>query len=334
MRRRRIAHLGPLGGLAAGACLVCFAALGCSLDGSTGGTADDASIDAGRIDARADVIAPDGTVPEDAGPSGPDATDVMVSDADASRPDADADVADTNTGDTNPADTSVGDTSLPDTSAPDGDVPEGDVHDANVHDGDVHDANVHDANVPDGDVHDANAPDTSAPDTSAPDTGASLTCATYCAAVMNSCLHASAQYGSLSSCMAECAQFPVGTAADVTGNTLGCRAHFASLAAVTPAASCPAAGPYGGGVCGTRCESFCLLEQSLCSSAVAPPPYADAQACATGCAGFTFDNSGESVQGPAAGDTLNCREYHLQAAYFQSAVVHCPHVAVSSATCF
>jgi hypothetical protein len=151
---------------------------------------------------------------------------------------------------------------------------------------------------------------------------------------MGSCVGANAQYNSLANCLTECTLFATGTAVDVAGNTLGCRAHYATAAALTPAASCPAAGPYGGGTCGSRCESFCTLSQFLCTTAGPPPPYATPEACATGCAGFTLDSSGESVQGPTAGDTLNCREYHLQAAYGSSAIVHCPHVAVTSATCF
>jgi hypothetical protein len=65
-------------------------------------------------------------------------------------------------------------------------------------------------------------------------------------------------------------------------------------------------------------------------------PYATMQACMTACAGFTFDPAAPEYD-TNNHNTLNCRQYHLQAAWSDtlggSAFNHCPHLAVQSATC-
>src|SRR5258708_36428252 len=64
------------------------------------------------------------------------------------------------------------------------------------------------------------------------------TCASFCTAVLANCVGSTmgvdagvglTAFNSLDSCMNACAKFPVGTAADIGGNTLGCRANQARL---------------------------------------------------------------------------------------------------------
>lgn len=95
--------------------------------------------------------------------------------------------------------------------------------------------------------------------------GAAPTCADYCAAVTQNCRAQDEQYESSAACLATCAAFVPGALADRMGNTLGCRAYHAGAAATNPTVHCPHAGPGGGGVCGTNCDSFCALALAICS---------------------------------------------------------------------
>jgi len=83
------------------------------------------------------------------------------------------------------------------------------------------------------------------------------TCAHFCELQMAVCTFgaaAPAQYASMAACMTACATFPMGTAADAGGNTLGCRIYHTCNAASNPPASttthCPHTSMSGGGVCG------------------------------------------------------------------------------------
>jgi hypothetical protein len=183
----------------------------------------------------------------------------------------------------------------------------------------------------------------------APDAGqAAPNCTTYCSAVMSECTGANAQYGSTDACVNACANIPLGTAADTTGNTVGCRTYHARLAATAPNPHCWHAGPYGYGMCGDECESFCLLATTWCTPADGfdggAPPYASDTACMTSCAGYTQIDSpdagvgldgGYNAQGPAGGNTLDCREYHLGASFAGGALqqLHCQHPGANSPTC-
>ncbi len=181
-----------------------------------------------------------------------------------------------------------------------------------------------------------------------PEAGAALSCSAYCTAVMAACTGGHAQYVSNDACLNACAHIPLGTAADTSGNTLGCRAYHAMLAASTPAPHCWHAGPYGYGACGDECESFCTLATTWCTPAGGfdggAPPYADDTACKTSCAGYKQIDSadgglgldgGYNAQGPASGNTLDCREYHLGASFAGGAMqaLHCQHPGANSPTC-
>ena len=76
----------------------------------------------------------------------------------------------------------------------------------------------------------------------------------------------------------------------------------------------------------SACDTFCTEDLATCTGAL--KQYTDQADCLTKCAGFaTTGNPGDS-----SGNTLQCREYHLNAAK-TNATLHCPHTGVTSAVC-
>jgi hypothetical protein len=159
------------------------------------------------------------------------------------------------------------------------------------------------------------------------------TCADYCAAIMGACTGANAQYSSMAACMGSCAAFPVGTAGQVTMNTLQCRAYHTTAAVGDPGLHCVHAGPGGGGTafCGTNCEGFCAIAASACTGG--NEQWADTAACMTDCAMFPDTEPYDTSD--TGGDSLACRLYHLTVASegMMSANTHCDHIALVSTTC-
>lgn len=151
------------------------------------------------------------------------------------------------------------------------------------------------------------------------------TCADYCATIATNCTGAQTQWGNEGFCAASCATFPVGTPADMAGNTLGCRVYHAGAAAGDPATHCVHAGPGGSGVCGAVCEGFCSIGMAAC-----PDKWADAAACMAACA--TFDDAEPYDATDVSGNSLACRLYHATAASVDPAT-HCGHIGGDSPTC-
>lgn len=169
-----------------------------------------------------------------------------------------------------------------------------------------------------------------------------LTCDNYCTEIQANCTGANAQYPDPAHCMAACASFAPGTAADQTGNTLGCRIYHAGTPSMTaPDTHCVHAGPGGDktsvtappGTCGDPCTSFCTLEIKACGltgDAGGNGQYASMAACMTACA--AFPNATHAYGVTAKGDSLACRLYHAtNAAEAGNAMVHCPHTGPSPA---
>jgi hypothetical protein len=154
------------------------------------------------------------------------------------------------------------------------------------------------------------------------------TCAEYCGLIQAACTGANGQYASEAICLASCEAFDVGTAADTSGNTLGCRIYHATAAAGGPDVHCTHAGPGGDGACGNNCEGFCAIAQDACTGDNAQ--YADEAACLAECSGFPADTKYNTNQ--TAGDSLACRLYHLTVAATDPAV-HCSHIVADSPTC-
>lgn len=149
-----------------------------------------------------------------------------------------------------------------------------------------------------------------------------LSCSSYCALVQSNCsTDTTRQYKSDDSCMNSCAAFRLGSRLDASGNTLGCRAHFAALAGADPATNCPAAGPAGVGSCGTNCDSYCALMATIC-----PSVYEDEAVCRAACVTMTGVAS-KTYQSGGSGDNLQCRIYHATFAAEGFPAVHCPHAS-------
>jgi hypothetical protein len=155
-----------------------------------------------------------------------------------------------------------------------------------------------------------------------------LTCDTYCDTIGTACTGPQLQYASRAACMALCPTFPVGTLADTSGNTLGCRLNVATTIAGDGEASCTAAGPGGAGPgsmanCGTDCESFCASAVQVC-----PKDFTSEAACRLLCAPIPECPPYTVVPGAPLPDanTIQCRLYHLTSAALDPAT-HCPHVA-------
>lgn len=162
-----------------------------------------------------------------------------------------------------------------------------------------------------------------------PDSQAQLSCASYCGTITTNCTGANQMYMGMDSCMSTCMQFPVGAAADVGGNTLGCRTYHAGAAASDPNTHCRHAGPGGADVCGANCEGFCKLVLGACTDA--NQQYGgDMGMCMTACATFATDPPYDySVQ---MGNSFACRLYHATQASADPGT-HCGHTAVVSDTC-
>lgn len=137
-----------------------------------------------------------------------------------------------------------------------------------------------------GDGPDAASPDSpdAGPSPGAPDAGvAGAPCESYCSAIMTNCTGANAQYGNMDECLEMCGAsvWGEGAAGADDDNTLSCRStHAGELAAGDPDQHCASAGPTGGGVCGSLCESYCAYSAKYCGEV---HPYDDARQCVLAC---------------------------------------------------
>ncbi|MFT5432542.1 MAG: hypothetical protein ACI9OJ_003241 [Myxococcota bacterium] len=156
-------------------------------------------------------------------------------------------------------------------------------------------------------------------------------CEDYCTSVMAACTGANVQYSSQNACVAYCetsAAIPAGTGDDTAGNTVGCRAYHAGVAAMSAANGdlhCSHAGPSGGGVCGSYCDTYCQLSETNCAGDL--DQYESTEQCQSVCAGFIVGDDPLAT----AGDSVQCRIYHLGVAGSGSPdtnPTHCPHGGV------
>ncbi|MEZ4402911.1 MAG: hypothetical protein R3B06_23015 [Kofleriaceae bacterium] len=154
-------------------------------------------------------------------------------------------------------------------------------------------------------------------------------CEDYCALVQVHCTAALSQYPDQSTCMRTCEAMPLGDPAQPTGNTVACRTFQAAAAELTGATTCTAAGPGGGEQCGTQCESFCQLADEICTGDF--QAFASTDECLAACRTFPADPPFDS--GDVAGDSFECRLYHLTAAATDPAI-HCAHIVSTSPVCF
>jgi hypothetical protein len=116
------------------------------------------------------------------------------------------------------------------------------------------------------------------------------------------------------------------------GDTIYCRVWHAHAALGDPTEHCPHAGPLGGLLCGANpCDDFCNDAVHFCGSMA----YASVQDCLQSCnadagyPGLPYE-MGDASDLAAAGNTLNCRIYHLQNYLATQDPDHCYHVRVPS----
>jgi hypothetical protein len=130
--------------------------------------------------------------------------------------------------------------------------------------------------------------------------------------------------------MAMCAKMDLGTAGDISGDTVACRQHYAAAATSQPNVHCPQAGPSGDDICGpNHCVPWCKLDLALCGTTAFP----DEATCESQCATITYLPAMGDLDLTSGSDTFNCRIYHLEAAYANNGAakaVHCPHTGVPS----
>jgi len=112
------------------------------------------------------------------------------------------------------------------------------------------------------DLHCTNKP----PNSEEPD------CSSFCRNVAGACPGELAMYESESQCLATCAQWPIGEAADRGALTVGCREYHSGAALAEPMTHCHHLGPGGDGVCTAEgaegnCEGYCFLLEAACSEA-------------------------------------------------------------------
>lgn len=161
--------------------------------------------------------------------------------------------------------------------------------------------------------------------TTADPTGAELSCQAYCDTIAMNCTAEWTQYGSAEFCMASCMAFAVGTSADTSGNTLGCRTYHAGAAAGDPSLHCVHAGPGGSGACGANCDGFCSIALTAC-----PAVWTDLPSCTSACAMFPDTEPYDASD--VGKNTLACRLYHVTAAALLPDV-HCAHINADSPPC-
>jgi hypothetical protein len=165
-------------------------------------------------------------------------------------------------------------------------------------------------------------------ETTDPDTGDSstgeppeLSCESYCSIYAASCVDHS-EYSNEQDCLDNCAQWPIGEAADTGIDSLGCRIYHATVAGSTdPETHCPHAGPSGDATCVTAdspdCATYCTRYFENCTGDL--NAFMDEGECNAECATWypgTFKDT--------AGHTIGCHSYHAMAAA-QDAETHCPH---------
>jgi len=138
-----------------------------------------------------------------------------------------------------------------------------------------------------------------------------LSCEAYCELHEVTCQDFDG-YANNQHCLDNCAQWPVGDAADVGGDSLGCRIYHVTVAASTdPELHCPHSGPSGDGVCvaedAPTCDLYCTRYFNNCEGDL--NLWVDMGECLDTCAdwypGEVTDDSGHSI---------GCRAYYSQLA--------------------
>jgi hypothetical protein len=161
-------------------------------------------------------------------------------------------------------------------------------------------------------------------------------CAEYCETIAEVCTagESAAQYASPEACVTVCENgLPVGAPGDNGGglDTAYCRYENAVNAGAFGELDfdCATAGLGANGACGEICDVYCRLLNEQCAAVLSDDPMAqDHATCVAECEAVprTPDPFDFEVD---EGNTLECRFWHIQAA-FGNAAQHCPHAAGAS----
>jgi hypothetical protein len=151
-------------------------------------------------------------------------------------------------------------------------------------------------------------------------------CAAFCSTMQTTCTGVNVQFADEAACLAACEtnnKWPAGTEGATSGDSFACRQYHLGAAATDANTHCIHAGPTGGGTCGTLCENMCQLAASNCTSTNAI--YASMEECLLSCS----EQASDGEVNATAGDTVQCRIYHLGVAgsSVANALTHCPHGA-------
>lgn len=140
-------------------------------------------------------------------------------------------------------------------------------------------------------------------------------CDVYCEAMATSCPDT---FPDSDSCMAACEGFPTASPGQTSAGTdsIECRV------AAARAGSCEAAGPSGGGQCGTVCQAYCDQVETHCEGRV----YPDRATCETNCGRLRTDETAKISTGER--NTVECRLYHATYPAAFDPDTHCPHAGV------
>jgi hypothetical protein len=182
-------------------------------------------------------------------------------------------------------------------------------------------------------------------------TNYAVSCTNYCSLLSTVCVPSTAagdntEYLNNTVCATMCPYFDAGPAVlqpsvDPTpADTLSCRIWHANAAILSgdPHTHCAHAGPLGGGVCddnGDACLAFCRLDLDICTGDAAA--YTGLDDCLSAChpdggyVGFPYELKPTDVEVSDltfhAGNTLNCRIYHLENFVATGDPVHCTHTS-------
>lgn len=153
--------------------------------------------------------------------------------------------------------------------------------------------------------------------------GEDVTCDAYCGMYLSACADFS-EYANEQDCLDNCAQWPVGAAADTAVDSLGCRLYHATVASSTdPALHCTHAGPSGAATCvaadAPECDLYCTRYFTNCTEDL--NAYVDMADCLDQCSTW-YPGADADVDG----HTIGCHSYHANAAV-GGPEKHCPHAS-------
>jgi hypothetical protein len=145
-------------------------------------------------------------------------------------------------------------------------------------------------------------------------------CEDYCDLAMANCKDDHAVFRERSHCIGLCNELPLGEFGEPANeNTIACRHEQARLAGISePELHCNGAGPAGGNLCGSDCESFCYLYETLCVF-----PFESTDECEDKCRALR-DEPVFDVNGYYDTDTVECRIIHF-ANVASLGTSHCGH---------